>query len=107
MKKAKGFGELLEKVSIKLIEREQLTDEGLINLIESHNLRWFAKVTKNGVTQQCGLIPFNNSKTNKVKLAVHLIFIPPYNVILNQQEIDKLVTRVSKQIYDKVDVLII
>ncbi|MGB5595796.1 MAG: hypothetical protein WBM62_17410 [Crocosphaera sp.] len=106
MKQHKGFGTPKKQISIKLIEREKITDEGLIDLIESDNLKWFAKVTKNGVTQQCGLIPFNNSKTKKVKLAVHLIFSPPFNVILNQQEIDKLVKIVTKQIYDKVDAVI-
>ena len=106
MKQAKGFGEPKNKVSIKLIDREQVTDEGLIDLIESDNLEWFAKVTKNGVTQQCGLIPFNNSKTKKVKLGVHFVLSRPYNVILTQQETDKLSKIVAKKIYDKIDVLI-
>ncbi|MGK7880933.1 MAG: hypothetical protein AB4060_12650 [Crocosphaera sp.] len=106
MKQNKGFGEPKKTVSIKLIEREQVTDEGLIDLIEEYNLKWFAKVTKNGITQQCGLIPFNNSKTKKTKISVHMVFSRPFNVILTQQEIDKLSTKVTKQILKEADVII-
>ena len=46
MKQHKGFGEPKKTVSIKLIEREKVTDKGLIDIIEEHNLKWFAKVKK-------------------------------------------------------------
>ena len=46
MKQHKGFGEPKKTVSIKLIEREKVSDKGLIDIIEEHNLKWFAKVKK-------------------------------------------------------------
>ena len=105
MKQHKGFGEPKKTVSIKLIEREKVTDKGLIDIIEEHNLKWLAKVKKNGVKQQCGLIPVNHSKIKKIKLTFYLIFGYPFNIKLTQQETDELSTKVTKQILRQLDII--
>ena len=43
MKQHKGFGEPKKTVSIKLIEREKVTDKGLIDIIEEHILNGLLK----------------------------------------------------------------
>ncbi len=88
-------------LSINLIDFDSITDERLIELTKEHDLKWFAEVTKNGEITQCGLIPFNNSKTNKVILSTHLIFAPNghESIVLTQKEVDKLSTTAAKQIF--------
>ena len=89
-------------LSINLIDFESITDEGLIELSKKHDIKWFGEVTKNGQTSQCGLIPFNNSKTKKRILSTHLVFAPNGHeppIVLNQKEVDKLSTTAAKQIF--------
>ncbi|MEL4896050.1 hypothetical protein [Crocosphaera sp. Alani8] len=88
-------------LSIRLIDFESITDEGLIELSEKHDIKWFGEVTKNGQTSQCGLIPFNNSKTKKRILSTHLVFTPngQQPIALNQKEVDELSTMAAKKIF--------
>lgn len=91
-------------LSIRLIDFESITDEGLIELSKKNKIKWFGEVTKNDKTSQCGLIPFNNSKTKKAILSTHLVFTPngEQPIVLNQQEVDKLSTMAAKKIFETV-----
>ena len=99
MRQSKGFGQKRKINSLKLITRESVTDEGLIDLMKIEELKWFAEVTKEGIKQQCALIPFNNSKTKKTRISVRLLFCRPFKILLSQAEIDQLAKKATAKIY--------
>lgn len=101
MKKAKGFGKekKTNSISIKLIPKENVTDVKLIEMMEIEELKWFAEVKKGEMRQQCALIPFNNSQTQKTRMSVRLLFCRPFKIILSQAEIDQLAKKATAKIY--------
>lgn len=95
----KNFG---RPPTIKLIERTELTDENLMELLKNQPIKWFGEISQGEKKQQCGLLPFNNSLSQgKRTLACRLLFAPPYRFKLNQKDIDRLRSLASRQIYER------
>ena len=89
-------------LTIKLIERTELTNENLIELIQTNPIEWFGEISKGDLKQQCGLIPFNNSKRpGKVIFSCHIILAKPYLFTLNQKEIDLLTNIAIRHILEQ------
>ena len=88
--------------TIKLIERTELTDENLIELVKTRPIQWFGEISLGEMKQQCGLVPFDNSPIKgKRTLACRLLFAPPYRFKLKQKDIDRLSAIASRQIYER------